>query len=82
MSHKDKEKNQEEGRIDHITQVITEKNQISPIQATMTDQPTTVWLNNYDRSFNDVNPTITRGKLQELLSDLQNLLSVQNSLLT
>ena len=42
----------------------------------LTDQPTTFWFNNYDRSFNDADQTITRGELQESMSDLQNLLSV------
>ena len=41
----------------------------------LTDQPTTFWFSNYDKSFSDVDPTITRGQLQTSLSELQNLLS-------
>ena len=67
------EPNLREDRSQDSSNSKEEQNKSDTSYHDLTDQPTTFWFNNYEKSFSDIDPTITRGQLQTSLSELQNL---------
>ena len=53
-----------EERLQDSSNSKEEQNKSDTSYLDLTDQPKTIWFNNYDKSFSDVDPTIARGQLQ------------------